>query len=168
MAINLQGKIIPDGALLRALEVYGWHHVDGVPHADNEVAAQALIDGYSLEDYKTHRKGESLVIAKALRDQVVAAISPGEMASWSIKRAEAIAYAQSGNPADAPMLSAEAAVRGITLPAMLVKVQANASSFAAAEAAIGGADGKHRDAIAALTTWEAVRDYDLTAGWPAV
>ena len=81
---------------------------------------------------------------------------------------KAIAYAQSGNAAQAPMLSAEAAARGITLGAMLTRVQANANAFAALEAAIGGADGKHRDALAALQSFEAVLAYDLTAGWPVV
>lgn len=135
-------------------------------------AAQVIIDAYTEADAlawaKAARKGESLAIAKALRDRVVAAISAGEMAAWPIKRAEALAYAQSGDAAQAPLLSAEAEARGITLPAMLAKVQANAQAFAALEAAIGGADGRHRDALDALGSVQDVLAYDLTAGWPAV
>lgn len=146
--------------------VVGIH--DGQWYCSDELAAQALIDAYTLDDAIKHRQAECLAIAKALRDRVVAHISAGEMAAWPIKRAEAIAYAQSGNAAQAPMLSAEAAARGITLGAMLTKVQANANVFAALEAAIGGADGKHRDALAGLQSFEAVLAYDLTAGWPSV
>lgn len=140
--------------------------VDRVWQASDDAAVQAIIDAYTLAQAKAERMRESLVIAKGLRDAVVADISSGEMASWSIKREEALAYAASGNPADAPLLSAEAQARGIPLDAMLAKVSANTGRFQAAEAAIGGADGRHRDAIAALSTFEEIAAYDLTAGWP--
>lgn len=141
---------------------------DGVWVSSDDTAVQAVIDGYTVDDAKTVRKAESTAHAKTLRDRVVASASAGEMASWPIKRAEAMAYSQSGNGADAPMLSAEAAARGVTLPAIIARVAANAALFAGLEAAISGADGKHRDAIGALTSFESVAAYDLTAGWPAV
>ena len=142
--------------------------VDRVWQSSDDASVQAIIDAYTLDQAKAERMRESLVIAKGLRDAVVADISSGEMASWPIKRDEALAYAASGNQADAPLLSAEAQARGISLDAMLAKVSANAAWFQVAEAAIGGADGRHRDAIAALQTFEAVAAYDLTAGWSAL
>lgn len=169
MALHWNGKSALPGLadrLARAGIAVGIH--DGQWYCSDELAAQALIDAYGVQDAIAWRQAECLAIAKALRDRVVGHISPGEMAAWPIKRAEAMAYAQGGNAAAAPILSAEAAARGITLPAMLAKVQANASAFAALEAAIGGADGKHRDALAGLQSFEAVLAYDLTAGWPSV
>lgn len=142
--------------------------VDRVWQSSDDASVQAIIDAYTLDQAKAERMRESLMIAKRMRDAVVADISSGEMASWHIKRAEAQAYATSGNAADAPLLLAEAQARGITLDAMLAKVSANAQRFQAAEAAIGGADGRHRDAISALSTFAEVAAYDLTAGWPAL
>lgn len=142
--------------------------VDGVWMSNDDVAVQAIIDGYTLEQCKATKQAESLRIAKELRDKVVASISAGEMASWPIKRAEAMTYAASNNPEDAPMLSAEAAARGVGLAEIIARVQGNANRFAALEAAISGADGRHRDAITALQTFEEVSAYDLSAGWPAV
>jgi hypothetical protein len=133
-----------------------------------ESAVQAIIDSYTLAQAKAVKKAQSLAIAKSLRDKVVAAISPGEMASWPIKRDEALRYSQTGNAADAPLLSMEAQARGITLAAMMTRVASNAASFAAAEAAIGGADGRHRDAIDKLLRFEDVADYNLNTGWPEV
>lgn len=129
---------------------------------------QSIIDGFTVDEAKAERRAESTAHAKTLRDRVVSTVSAGEMASWPIKRAEAMAYSQSGNPADAPMLSAEAAARGVTLPAIIARVAANATMFAGLESAISGADGRHRDAIDALASFEAVAAYDLTARWPAV
>lgn len=167
--LNWQGKSSLPGLIERIAQAgvaVGIH--DGNWYCSDEAAAQALIDAYTLTDAIKWRQAECLAVAKSLRDKVVAHISAGEMAAWPIKRAEAMAYAQSGNPADAPILSAEAAARGISLPAMLAKVQSNASTFAALEAAIGGADGKHRDTLASLASFEAVAAYDLTVGWPSV
>lgn len=140
---------------------------DNLP--DFDVAAfQAVADAYSLADAKAWMKAQSVAIAKSLRDRVIAQFSPGELAAWSIKRDEAMAFAQSGNPADAPLLSAEATSRGITLAALVGKVAGNSATFGALEAAIGGADGKHRDTIDAAADFAALAAHDVTAGWPAV
>ena len=153
-----------------AIEAAGhWlRETDGKWVSSDDDAVQALIDAYTLDQCKSERAAESLAISKALRDAVVASISPGEMAAWPIKRAEAVAYAASGRDEDAPLLSAEAAARGITLPAMLAKVSENAQYFAGLEARIGGADGKHRDKIALLEAFEDVAAYDLSVDWPKV
>lgn len=136
--------------------------------ASDPAAVQAAIDGYTLDQAKAARSIESQRIARELRDRVVAGVSPGEMAAWSVKRAEAQAYAQTQDPAVAPLLSAEATARGVTLQHVIARVASNAASYAAMEAAIAGADGRHRDAIAALTSFDGVAGYDLTVGWPEV
>lgn len=157
--------------LLAQLEQYGFCHVDGVPVSTNDAACQAIIDAYTLADYKAERKAESVAHAKALRDKAVSGYSAGEMASWPIKRAEAMSYVQGVSeldPAACPFLKAEAGFRGITLEAIVARVAANSAAMAGLEAAIGGIDGAHRDAIDALTTWQDVRDYDITSGYPAI
>lgn len=134
----------------------------------DDAVAQAIGDAFTLDELKRSICAQISLYSKALRDRAVAAVSPGELASWPIKRAEAAAFAASGNPADAPMLSAEAARRGITLLALLGKVGNNASHFGALESAIGGTDGKHRDAINACRDFASALKYDWRVGWPDV
>lgn len=108
-------------------------------------------------------------LAKSKRDAIIADYySPGEMASWPIKRAEALAYqsAAAATDADAPALAAEAAVRGITTSDLVTKVLTNSALLINLEAQIAGTAGKHRDAVAAMTTTQSVRGYDITANWP--
>lgn len=146
---------------------YGLCCVDGTWQSTNDAAVQAIIDGYSLADSKAEICGRINTRAKELRDAAVAGISPAEMASWAIKRGEAAVYATSGNAADAPVLSAEAAARGVALADIVARVTANAAALAMLEAAIAGVSGKHRDAVNALATFGAVLGYDYSAGWPA-
>lgn len=141
---------------------------DGQWVSSNDAAVQAIIDGYTLEQAIAHRQAECLTLAKGLRDKVVNGISAGEMAGWPIKLAEARAFAADPANAQTPMLAAEAAARGVTVAELVGKVGGNSTRFAALEAAIGGADGRHRDALTKLTTFEDVAAYDLTVGWPVV
>ena len=83
--------------------------------------------------------------ARADRDAIVAGTSPAEMASWPIKRQEALAYTASGDPADAPMLSAEAAARRIALDALVTIVANKSLALGGAEAAIAGKYGRLSD-----------------------
>jgi len=103
--------------------------------------------------------------AAGLRQAVVGQTSPAEMASWAIKRTEALALSSGG---DAPMLKAEAEARGVPLAALADKVLEKAALFASAEAAISGAAGRHADAVKRLDTAEAIVDYDYLAGWPGL
>ena len=137
---------------------------DGQWVSSNDQAVQAIIDGYTLAQAKAAKCGEVLALAKALRDRAISAVSAGEMASWPIKRAEAAAFHEGGT--DCPFLTAEATQRGISLEALVAKVDANAARFQALEAAIGGADGKHRDNIMALSSFAEVADYSFANGWP--
>jgi hypothetical protein len=141
--------------------------VDGVWQASDTAAVQAIIDSYTLGQAKAEKMSSVLAHSKELRDKVVASISAGEMASWPIKRSEAEAFS-ADQTAPCPMLTAEAQARGIPLADLVAKVHANSARFSAAEAAIGGTDGKHRDAIAALTTFEEVAAYDFSTGWPEI
>lgn len=147
---------------------YSLREENGTWVSSDDVAVQAIIDSYTLAEAQTLKANEVLDKAKALRDKAVKAISAGEMASWPIKLSEAAKFAATGLDADAPMLTAEATARGITTAALVAKVGGNATVFATLEALIGGVDGKHRDAIKALTTFDEVSAYDYSAGWPEV
>lgn len=140
---------------------------DNASTAD-DTAAQAIIDAWTVADSIAYVKAQINAHARELRDRVIAHVSPGEMASWPIKLSEAAKFAATGDAAQCPMLSAEAAARGITVAALVAKVGGNAATFSALEAAIGGTDGKHRDAVGALTSFEEIAAYNWRTGWPEV
>lgn len=139
---------------------------DGKLFSTDDDAVQAIINAYSLAEAKASACANVAALAKTKRDAVISGISVGEMAGWPIKLAEAQAYRQSGDPEVAPMLSSEAASRGVSLTDLVDKVEGNAQTFAGLEAAIAGTDGRHRDAIVALTDWRSLYAYDYTVGWP--
>jgi hypothetical protein len=144
---------------------------DGRPdqvRTPDDMAAQAIIDAYTLADAAAYLSAQITAHAKDLRDKAVEGISPGEMASWPIKRAEALAYQASGNAADAPMLSAEAEARKITLAALVGKIAGNVAGLSGLEAIIAGTAGRHADAIRACTSFDDMAAYDWQKGWPAV
>lgn len=166
MAITTEKQI--DDALLGKISAAGyavWIE-DGVLRSTDDAAVQDIVDGYTLDEAKSAYCAKVAALAKAKRDCVVATISAGELASWPVKLAEAGAYARTGAPADAPLLSIEATARGVTLDALMAKVAGNAQTFAALEAGIAGTDGRHRDAIAALPDWASLYAYDYRTGWP--
>lgn len=121
----------------------------------------------SLAQLVSMRCAQSDAFAAEKRNSYVAGTSPAEMASWPIKLAEAVKFAASGVSSDAPYLSAEAAARGMTLSALVAKVQTNGAQLAGMEAQIAGVNGRHKDALAAMADVSAVAAYDITAGYPA-
>lgn len=140
--------------------------VDGAWVSSDDLAVQTIIDGYTLDQCKAEARAKVDAHAKELFDRAVSGISAAEMAGWPILRAEAKLYALTGSEADCPAIAFEAQMRGVTVSALAAKVQANTVKFDALRAAIAGASGKHRDAIAALALFEAVLAYDYTTGWP--
>lgn len=154
--------------LMAALAPFGFCHVDGVPASNDDAACQAIIDAYTLADYKAEKSQEVSAHAKTLRDRVTGAVSAGEMASWPIKIDEARQYMKIGALAETPLLTAEAQRRGVSLGALVQKVVAKGVTFRAVEAYIAGVEGKHTDAIAVLQSFDAVAAYDFSAGWPEV
>lgn len=142
--------------------------VNGQWMADDPVAVQAIIDGYTLTEAIRCRQSDAEARASSLRSKVMASYSIWEAVSWPLKLQEAKAMKGGGSSGDAHLLSAEAASRGISVAALIAKVEGNAAQFMALESSISGACGRHKDALALLTTFDAVTAYDLTAGWPEV
>ncbi len=135
-----------------------------VSHEIIALPAEAIAQ--TLAATKAAKSRECDLLAKGKREAFTATIAPGEMASWSIKRAEAMAYQATAQATDAPSLVVEAEARGIVLIDLVAKVLAKAEQLSYIEALLAGINGKHNDAIAQLDTAAAVRAYDITAGWP--
>lgn len=133
--------------------------------ASDEAAVQDIIDGYTLDQAKECLVARIHAKAKAVFDRAIAGVSAGEMAGWPILRAEANAYA-ADNTVAVPAITAEAAQRGVTVPELVAKVQANAAHFDALRAGIAGTSGKHRDEVSLLVTFEELAAYDYGTDWP--
>lgn len=134
-----------------------------------EAEAQAIVDSYTVAEAKAWLRGQVADRARMVQDAFLSAqnYSAGEASSWPIKRAEAVAFKASGNPADAPVLSIEAATSGRTLDSVATRVLNNAVAFQAFSATCAGNRARHQDAINALTSFSEVASYDYSTGWPA-
>ncbi len=75
-------------------------------------------------------------------NEITAAYTPEERDTWAQQAREADAYGVSADAADAPMLAAMATARGITLAAMVGRVDAARTAFTAAAGAVLGAQQK--------------------------
>ena len=137
---------------------------DGVWISSDDAAVQAIIDGYTLAQAKAEKKREVSVKAREKYDLVTAGVSAAEMAGWPILLSESVAYRTSG--AVGAAIQPEAAIRGISVADLVTKIEASAAAFQGARAAIAGTDGRKRDEIDALTTFEAVAAYSIDGGWP--
>ncbi|MER2601490.1 MAG: hypothetical protein ABTR27_03950 [Candidatus Competibacter phosphatis] len=127
-------------------------------------AVQAVLDGWTVADAGAEVVAMIDAHARALRDGVVAGISSAEMASWTLKREQAVDY--DGTDESAPMLALEAASRGVATSAVVGRVLAKAAALSQLEAQIAGAAGRHGDAVKALATHAEVLAYDWSGGWP--
>jgi hypothetical protein len=154
-AADLEGHvhIVPDGADFRV-----YYAGDVIPASD---LPDLILTKVALTNaVESH--------ARVLRDKLVRNVSPGEMASWSLKLAEAKLYSASSLVTDAPMLDAEASARGVPLSEVVARVLSNGANLSMMEALISGACGKHKDAISAQADVAALLQYDWKAGWPTV
>lgn len=142
-----------------------WTETEGdktVLLSPDDAAAQAVIDSYTLAEAQDALCADIDAHATALRDRALAPYSVGEMVSWPVKLAEAKAGGST------PMLSAEAAARGVSLAEIIAKVGARAAASGNREARIAGVAGKHKDAARGLPDFDALNAYDWHAGWPNV
>jgi hypothetical protein len=137
---------------------------DGVWISSDDDAVQRIIDDYTLEQAKAEKRREVSAVARQKYNLVTAGISAAEMAGWPILLSEAVAYRASGIVGAA--IHSEATIRGIGVADLVTKIEGNAAAFQSARAAIAGTDGKKRDEIDALETFEAVAAYDINGGWP--
>lgn len=125
-----------------------------------------LPPGPTIAEALAAKLSEIEQLATAQRRKVTGPASPQEMASWTLKAREALAY--QANPVDtsAPMLAVEAEARGVTTDDIVARVTRNALAYSRAEAAIAGNAGRHRDAVSQLASLDEVLAYDASGGWP--
>lgn len=128
---------------------------------DNEFVNGPDREFPSLAEAQADRSAVVDSMAFALRGKITFGTSPAEMSSWPLKLAAA-------NAGGGPMLQLEAQYRGITEAELIALVLGSAAQLSTLEAVIAGVSGKHRDAIAALTTIEEVCAYDMRSDWPEV
>ena len=136
----------------------------GVWISSNDAAVQAIIDGYTLAEAKAERKRDVSAKAREKYDLVTAGVSAAEMAGWPILLGEALTYRASG--AIGAAIQAEATIRGISVADLVAKIEGNAAAFQGARAAIAGTDGRKRDEIDTLSTFDEVAAYNVDEGWP--
>lgn len=167
--INFNGKeLIPD-CMERVLNSgYIVFYEDNVLNCSNPVEVQKIVDNYTLDDAKRWKSNLIAIFAKELRDKAISLYSPGEMAAWPIKIAEAAKYSVTRNQDDAPMLKTEAFYRNMSLDELITKVNSKAGTFALLEASISGTDGFHRDNVKALNSFDEIASYDYSTRWPEV
>ncbi|MCX7172606.1 MAG: hypothetical protein NT159_01450 [Proteobacteria bacterium] len=175
----MRAHIIRDGRVVNTIEVGSLSDFPNAIDASIGGSIGDLWDGHtcapppkwaSVADGQVAITAASDAKAKAVRDKITAGISAAEMASWPIKRGEALAYQAKGVlavDADAPMLTLEATARGITTAALVLKVMAKATMLSTLEAAIAGRNGALNDAAAAAATLGDLNAIDTEGGWPA-
>lgn len=119
----------------------------------------------TLDAKKTEVVNQVEDIARVKRDMLVANYSAGEMASWSIKRTEALAFQTSNDPATAPNLASEAQRRGISLASLVEKVMLKAAQLSYLESEIAGHCGALQDLANAVENEADLLAIDLETGW---
>lgn len=133
--------------------------------SDQFVNSNEFDEGFSVDEVRAAMAQDIEDYAALLRAKATRGISAQEMASWSIKVAEARAILDGG---DGGILAMEAQFRGVEPEALAQKVMTKASLMEGLEAACAGVSGRHRDHIATLETAEDILAYDWRAFWPEV
>jgi len=162
MLTKLTETLIAAGAPLYGITSDFFIHFHDSATPEQRATAQAMVSDPAiiLTCYITARCDEVDMLATEKRSLIVGNISPAEMSSWTLKKAEADAGKLDG------YLFVEATARGIPVLVLIDKVKAKASQYAQLEALIAGTNGRHTDAIKALTDSAAVQAYDIQTGWP--
>lgn len=140
--------------------------------------APALIDGewrgtWIVVERTTEQRRASVATAidrhaKLLRDGVVALISAAEMASWPIKREQALVLQAGGTLLDTDLLVLEAAARQVTPAELAEMVLAKAQVLAGLEAMISGECGRRQDILRTLDDAEMIDAFaaGVPFAWP--
>ncbi len=161
---------------------------DNDPVGDSQVIWDSLIAGEAgpiapyvppaeppeptFEEKRTAKLKSVDILAKQKRDDIVQNYSAAEMASWPIKREEALKWIANPNydivAQLAPSLNTEASYRQVSLDALVTKVLEKANQFSLLEAAIAGYTGYLQDLIRAINIGDTVAldAIDVNAGWP--
>lgn len=138
---------------------------NGMWYADDAAAVQAIIDGYGLSDARAEITGRIHTLAQRKLADAFTTRSAVEMAGWAPLRVEIKAYNAAPSTAVVPLLSMISAARGADIAVVAAELQVKISHFDTILAQTLGTSGKHRDAVASLTTFADINAYDYTTGW---
>lgn len=154
--------------------------VDGIWYTRSDPSeVEAFISAFDgVSAARDAKKAEISAHAATLREKATEGYTPAEMASWQRKYEEARRYTvEPSSESEAKvegvyLIWMEAQARGVTTKNIADRVKANGAALLAYEAAVAGTEGRHRDAVDAISeaddiaTMRAIQGYDYLVGWP--
>ena len=130
-----------------------------------EVVAK-VIPELTLSEAKTAKLSEINSACDAILNQAVASYPQSEILTFDQQVEEVKAYQQTGNPASAPLLSALAGARGISLDELCLRVITKRAQFSTLSGIIIGQRQHLEDVLDTLETVEAVQALEVDIGLP--
>lgn len=131
----------------------GWYEVVAVPET-------------TLEEAKTTKLSEINAACDAILDSAVSSYPQSEILTFDQQVEEVRTYQQTGNPASAPLLSALAGARGISLDELCLRVITKRAQFSTLSGIIIGQRQHLEDVLDTLETVEAVQALEVDIGLP--
>jgi predicted nucleic acid-binding protein len=157
--------------IVEDLGVPAGHRATGTAYVvgDEEVTRVYTTEAIPLAEQRETKLERARAEGAGRLDQLAHDYTPQERDTWAQQAREADAYAASSSDADAPLLAAMAAARGIATQAMVDKVNLARGAFTLAGGAILGAQQALEDAIRAAADQAALDAIDPSdaAHWPA-
>ena len=120
----------------------------------------------TLEEAKTTKLAEINSACDAVLNQAVSTYPQSEILTFDQQVEEVKAYQQTGNPASAPLLSALAGARGISLDELCLRVITKRAQFSTLSGIIIGQRQHLEDVLDTLETVEAVQALEVDIGLP--
>ena len=137
-----------DGTWYQQWEVYDL----GLTFDEKVADTRTLITNYSMQAY----------------DAIAQSVDFRDLAAFQLRYDEIRLYASTKQASDAPFLSTEASVRGISLDALIPIVEARFKTYMDQCATVFGLAGKYSDLTDAAKTDADIAAIDPTVGWPGL
>ena len=132
--------------------------------AEDEEAAR--LAAMTVEDVRAEKLAAINTACDAILTDAIASYPGTEVQTFDQQVAEVEKYQQSGNPADAPLLSALADARGIALDDLCTRVLKKRAAFSALSGYIIGQRQALEDQLDKLTTIEEIRALTVNIALP--
>ena len=124
------------------------------------------IPDVTLTEAKAAKLSEINSVCDAILNQAVASYPQSEILTFDQQVEEVKAYQQTGNPASAPLLSALAGARGISLDELCLRVITKRAQFSTLSGIIIGQRQHLEDVLDTLETVEEVQALEVDIGIP--
>lgn len=120
----------------------------------------------SLADAKLRRVAELSRLIESIYDNALPRVPAGQAIAMLLRYNEALAYEQSGDAADAPMLLQIANTLGVSIGGLVLDTIAEGERLIQLEVALYCRIYQLRADLAAATTETEVEAIDMRVGWP--